>query len=84
MQIQVDSNNNKFFQFKNVRVSVKHTNEVEKDFAGTGRCLQILAYRDDTMSRTYPGPQIPIESELSDEQILAVAWGMLNAGTNKL
>jgi hypothetical protein len=86
MQIQVDGNNNKFFSFKNVRVSVKHPKEAGKDWEwgdGTGRYLQILAYRDATSTTTFPGPQIPIEAGLSDEQVLAIAWGMLNAATNK-
>jgi hypothetical protein len=81
MHIEVDSNNNKFFRFKNVRVSVKHAKEVGKDWEGVGRYLQILAYRDASMTTTFPGPQIPIETELSDEVILATTWGLLNAAT---
>lgn len=81
MQILVDSNNNKFFRFKNVRVSVKHTNEVGKDWSFTGRYLQQLAFRDATQTTTFPGPQIPIASNLSDEAILAIVWAALNSAT---
>jgi hypothetical protein len=86
MQVRTDSNNNKFFSFKNVRVSVKHTKEAAKDWefaTGNSRYLQILAYRDHTSTTTFPGPQIPIESDLSDEQVLTITWGMLNAATDK-
>lgn len=79
MQIELDGNNNKFFRFKNVRVSVKHSKGPDQDWEGTGRYLQILAYRNAAQQGTYPGPQIPIKSNLADEEILAVIWATLHA-----
>ena len=82
MQLQVDGNNNKFFRFKNVRVSVKHAKEQGKDWDSTGRYLQILAYRDATSTTTFPGPQIPIEDkDLSDEEILVQVYRTLKSAT---
>lgn len=82
MRVEVDSNGNKFFRFKNVRVSVKHSKGTEKDWDGTGRYLQILAYRDAAQSNTFPGPQIPItDNNLSDEEILAAACVFMKGNT---
>jgi hypothetical protein len=80
MQILPDSNGNKYFRFNNVRVSVKHA-DPGKDWDGTRRYLQILAYRDATSTTTFPGPQIPITSKHTDEEILAMFWAGLNSAT---
>jgi hypothetical protein len=60
--------------FGNVRVAVMHR-EGDKDWAGTGRYLSILAYtgRGDSMMM---GPDIPISSEMSDAEIerISVLW----------
>jgi hypothetical protein len=81
MQFNVDNNGNKFFQFKNVRVSVKHA-KAEKDWEGTKRYLQILAYRDSTRTGTFPGPQIPIDdTRLDDEEVLISVWHVLKGAT---
>jgi hypothetical protein len=86
MQILPDSNGNKYFKHSNVRVSVKHANRPPvpgKDWEGTGRYVQILAYRDASCTGTFPGPQIPIENNLTDEEILAIIWSGLTSATNK-
>ena len=61
-----------YFDFKNIRVTLVTLGEGEanKNWAGDGeeanknwsgkRYLQILAYQDAEMTKTHPGPQIPI------------------------
>jgi hypothetical protein len=54
--------------FKNVRIAV--VDRVgEKDWAGTGRYLSIRAYVGGDSGRLFMGPDIPIDSELSDPEI---------------
>lgn len=80
LSILIDNNGNKYFQFKNVRVSIKHAPGA-KDWDGAGRYLQILTYRDSTRSMTYPGPQIPIgPGTLPDDMLLTLFHAMLVLG----
>jgi hypothetical protein len=66
--------------YKNVRVAVV-TREGDKDWAGTGRYLSIRAYRGRAQfgNAVFMGPDIPIESGLSSEEVERVAHAMLTA-----
>ena len=68
------------FDYKNVRVSVV-TRTGDKDWAGTGRYLSIRAYRGRAKfgNAIFPGPDLPITSNMSDAEIERIAQLMLQA-----
>ena len=76
MQILVDGNGTKYFNYNNVRVGIKHVAKGDpKNWASVDRYLQIFAHRDPIGASTFPGPQIPIsDSEKRDDVTLLGAW----------
>jgi len=63
--------------FKNVRIAVVDRIG-EKDWAGTGRYLSIRAYTGDG-ARVFMGPDIPISSGLSDDDVERLTVAFLTA-----
>ena len=70
--------------FKNTAIEVVHR-QGDKDWDKTGRYLSIRAYKNgQDFGPLHMGPDIPIESELSDLEIERIVSALLAAVADKV